>query len=110
MRFSILCFLILTGCETFNPVVISPAAIEESPVSGEKLEKAKQTVVIDDYLLQPCGKLEDLLIDNPTPYNILMIHKSDVIRYKECSEKHDAVVDLLRKAFNLQQPGSVQGQ
>lgn len=85
--------LLLTACAT------EPAPIEfKSSYSKPRLEAQ------DAQLLKPCRPLTAiLLVDNPTPAQVLEQHAKEVIYYNECADKQSKLSSFIRKIFDVQE-------
>ncbi len=102
-QFSIL-ILLLAGCATKSPNVVLPPATTDagvSPASNKPMAKAKQTVDIPAEALEECAKLANIPSDNPTPEDVLKAKGKDVVMYRECSDRHKILVNVVKKAFNI---------
>lgn len=94
----------LAGCCTQSPVVIPPSkdAVTKSPASGKEMDAAKKKVEIDPYLLEDCPGFSNIESSNPTPGEVLFQKKKDVVVLNDCAKRHRSLVEIVKKAFNLQ--------
>lgn len=60
----------------------------------------KSKVHIDAALLERCPGFEDI-VSNPQPSDVLAAHASNVTQMKTCLERHQALSNVVRSAFNL---------
>ena len=102
IRLIFLC-LFLAACQPKPPIVIDTSGgISESPVSGDELEKPKDKVEIDPYLLKECDRLPEFKIQKPTDVDVLRQKAAESVVYKDCASRHRSLVEIVKKAFNLQ--------
>lgn len=100
----ILSVVALMGCANNSPVVVPPSAeaITKSPASGKDMDAPKERVEIDPYLLEPCPDFSPMTSTNPTPKEVLEQKKKDVLVRRDCADRHDSLIKIVKKAFNLQ--------
>lgn len=94
--------LVLTGCATTQNPVVTPQQTEvtKSPVSGKELDKPKDRVDIDPYLLEPCPDFAPMTSSNPTPQDVLNQKAKDVAVRKDCANRHNSLIKVVKDAFN----------
>lgn len=97
-----------TGCSLTNQIFKSDVVTVDdyivtgrSPATGDELASGKNTVEIDKFYLEPCGSLKTIEGKVVSPADLLTLRSSDVAVHKECSLKHEGLVSVVKKAFNI---------
>lgn len=95
-------FLSLGACGSSptGPTVITPPALSSSPVSNSGLDKVKERVDADPNLLIPCGSFVSIPRGS-NPDTLLEAHKVDAVVWGDCARRTDALIQILKEAFNL---------
>ena len=92
----LLIFLSLTACGTFQNKKDLPIIITE-----QSTEYVVPEVNIDTYLLAECQDLIKLVKIDPTYADVILLTKDNTILYAECSNKHSALIKVLKISLNL---------
>lgn len=102
---SVILTALLVGCGTTGPVVApngkSPSGELTSPASDKPIDKPKDKVEIDAYLLEDCAGFKQMTFANPTPNDVLAQRASDVAVLRECAQRHRSLSKIVKDAFNL---------
>jgi hypothetical protein len=95
MRTIVCCLFLLTlaGCNGGSTVVIPDNPIDE---------RIKKTVDIDRRLLTECDDL--VVITQPTlkPEDLFDYRAADLLIHKKCKQNNHSLIEIIRKAFNIQ--------
>jgi hypothetical protein len=65
------------------------------------VDDSTKKVEIDARLLEECGPLDSMPTTVTTTEQVLAYKMRDATLYSECSKKHRALANTVRKAFNL---------
>ena len=76
------------------------SSLPSSPAIPGTLEGVDSQVSIDQRLLVPCDPPTDL-VENAKPSDVLLQHAEDVLLIYCWEKKHNALSNVVRRAFNL---------
>lgn len=100
MRYLLLILPLLAACQS-APLVVGPT-ITQSPVSGNEIATAKQSVEIDRFLLSPCRLPPRFESPTPTDVDVLRQKAAENVVVAECYAKHRQLSTIVKKAFNIE--------
>lgn len=84
------------------PLLLAACATEPAPIEFKESYSKPKLEAKDTYLLKPCTPLP-MLIENPSPNQVLEQHAKEVIYYNECSAKQAKLSSFIRKIFDVQE-------
>jgi hypothetical protein len=94
--------LLLVGCACKQPALPGTnTQTDSSPATGKPIDRVKEKVDIDPYLLKECDWFQPMTVKNPTPNQVLEQKASDVATLRECAKRHSSLAKIVKDAFNV---------
>lgn len=86
------------------PLLLAACATEPAPIEFKSSYSKPKLEAKEAQLLTPCAPLaQTLLVENPSPDQVLEQHAKEVIYYNECAAKQAKLSSFIRKIFDVQE-------